>query len=938
METFIQLTAQDIIRRFGTNLRDITVVFPNKRAGLFMNQQLAAAADRPVWAPRYSTISELFDSLSDFTRCDDIQAVCELHAAYSRLVPDAEPLDQFYGWGEIMLADFDDIDKHLADARQLFSNIYSIKELDDNRFITPGQEEALKHFFEGFSLEGNSRLKEKFLSLWNRLGEIYTTFNKQLKREGFLYEGALYRDVAEHLEERMTRLPEEKTYVFVGFNVLNDVEKQLFRHLQNAGKALFYWDYDLMYCREDSRFEAGIFIRQNLKDFPNALPEELYDNLSRRPPRIDFIATTSENAQARYIPQWLDTYLTHPEQDTAIVLCNESLLQPVLHSLPDDSSPHPVNRANVTMGFPMTDTPVYGLVNALLILQTDGYDRERHTFRTEQANIVRNHPYAAFIPEEEIFCAHTESHALLAYLRTMLEHLTRFFANQEPHSSDVYQQLNHEALFRAYQIVCRFIRLTEEHRLDVQPNTLKRLLRNVLGATTIPFHGEPAVGLQVMGLLETRNLNFRHILMLSVNEGMLPKSVSNTSFIPYHLREAFGLTTIRHKIAVYAFYFYRLLQRTEHITFVYNTATNGMNRNEMSRFLRQLLAETDFPIATRILQSGQSIPATGDMEVRKTPEILEILYRNYASGQPGSRPLSPSALNAYIDCPLKFFYQQIAKIRCPQNPQDGMDGALFGTIFHDAAERAYQKLAERNPLIRRQDINRLLDAGETGLLPFVDASFLHNFFEDHPENVFYNGQLLVARKVMASYLRQLLAHDSRREHLVLKEMEQEHRHSIEVASGTKVLHIDIGGKIDRIDTVMLPDTTTGQPVETLRIVDYKTGGNPETASNMEQLITTSERRPSYIFQIFLYAYVVAGEQRRPVSPALFFVHKSHAEDYDPTVRFNKECVTDFGKLKEDFGKALRQVLNELFDPEIPFRQTSEPKLCAYCDYKQLCGK
>ena len=938
METFIQLTAQDIIRRFGTNLRDITVVFPNKRAGLFMNQQLAAAADRPVWAPRYSTISELFDSLSDFTRCDDIQAVCELHAAYSRLVPDAEPLDQFYGWGEIMLADFDDIDKHLADARQLFSNIYSIKELDDNRFITPGQEEALKHFFEGFSLEGNSRLKEKFLSLWNHIGEIYTTFNEQLKREGVLYEGALYRDVVEHLEERMPRLPEEKTYVFVGFNVLNNVEKRLFRHLQNAGKALFYWDYDLMYCREDSRFEAGIFIRQNLKDFPNALPEELYDNLSRRPPRIDFIATTSENAQARYIPQWLDTYLTHPEQDTAIVLCNESLLQPVLHSLPDDSSPHPVNRANVTMGFPMTDTPVYGLVNALLTLQTDGYDRERHTFRTEQANIVRNHPYAAFIPEEEIFCAHTESHALLAYLRAMLEHLTRFFADQEPHSNDVYRQLNHEALFRAYQIVCRFIRLTEEHRLDVQPNTLKRLLRNVLGATTIPFHGEPAVGLQVMGLLETRNLNFRHILMLSVNEGMLPKSVSNTSFIPYHLREAFGLTTIRHKIAVYAFYFYRLLQRTEHITFVYNTATNGMNRNEMSRFLRQLLAETDFPIATRILQSGQSIPAMGDMEVRKTPEVLEILYRNYASGQPGSRPLSPSALNAYIDCPLKFFYQQIAKIRCPQNPQDGMDGALFGTIFHDAAERAYQKLAERNPLIRRQDINRLLDAGETGLLPFVDASFLHNFFEDHPENVFYNGQLLVARKVMASYLRQLLAHDSRREHLVLKEMEQEHRHSIEVASGTKVLHIDIGGKIDRIDTVMLPDTTTGQPVETLRIVDYKTGGNPETASNMEQLITTSERRPSYIFQIFLYAYVVAGEQLRPVSPALFFVHKSHAEDYDPTVRFNKECVTDFGKLKEDFGKALRQVLNELFDPEIPFRQTSEPKLCAYCDYKQLCGK
>ena len=317
---------------------------------------------------------------------------------------------------------------------------------------------------------------------------------------------------------------------------------------------------------------------------------------------------------------------------------------------------------------------------------------------------------------------------------------------------------------------------------------------------------------------------------------------------------------------------------------------------------------------------------------------MDILRRNYGSGQPGSRPLSPSALNAYIDCPLKFYYQQVARIRQPKDPQNGLDNALFGTIFHEAAELVYRKLTERNPVIRRQDIERLLEGGETTLLPYIETSFLKNFFEGREDTVFYNGQLLVARKVMASYLRQLLAHDSRMEQFVLEEMEQEHHRSVDIISDGHPLSIDIGGKIDRMDTVRMPDETTGQEVETLRIVDYKTGGTPEKAVSMEQLVQPAEHRPSYIFQIFLYAWVMTGEQKRPVSPALFFVHKSNAEDYDPTIVFNRERVTDFSRFKEDFQKMLQGVLEELFNPEIPFRQTSVPKICAYCDYKLLCRR
>lgn len=936
MESFIQLIAKDLISRFGIDLRNVTIIFPNKRAGLFMNQQLAAASDRPVWAPNYRTISEMFDALSDFTRCDDIAAVCELYRIYARHVPDPEPLDRFYGWGEVMLADFDDVDKHLADAHKLFSNIHSIKELDQEIFLTEEQEEALKNFFEGFSIENNSKLKEKFLHIWEHMDEIYMEYNRELRQKGLLYEGALYKDVIEHIDERSERIRPGMTYVFVGFNVLNDVEKRLFHYLQDKGQALFYWDYDVMYVHKQTHFEAGTFIRQNLKEFPNALPETHYDNLMKDK-QIELVSTNSENAQARYIPQWLDTALTTPEQDTAIVLCNESLLQPVLHSLPDQSSDKPVKYTNVTMGFPMSDTPIFGFVNAILHLQTEGYDRDRHCFRTEYETIVRNHPYATLLPESEVFCHHDSNSGLLAYLRHLLELLAGHFG-QEKEQENIYSQLYNEALYRTHNVVCRFIHMVDEGILQVQQATLRRLMRNVLGSTTIPFHGEPAAGLQVMGVLETRNLNFRHILMLSVNEGMLPKTANDTSFIPYNIRKAFGLTTIQHKIAVYAFYFYRLLQRTERITFLYNTATDGMNKGEMSRFLRQLLAETDLPVTTLNLQSKQEVLPAPVIEVEKTPEIMTILQNNYLSDNPQSRPLSPSALNNYIDCPLMFYYQQIARIRKPKDPQDGIDGALFGTLFHDAAEMAYEKLTSRNPIVRGQDIDRLLEAGEAGLLPFVEASFLKNFFLNKPENVFYNGQLLIARKVIVTYLRQLLEHDKRMGEVRLVSMEQEYKQDIDVKSGNRNLRIQVGGKIDRMDTVMLPDETTGELVETLRIIDYKTGGSPEKANSMEQLIQEADHRPHYIFQTFLYAWVMTKLQKRPVSPSLFFVHKSNTEDYNPIIEFDKERVTDFNRYKDDFEEVLQKVLDELFQPEIPFRQTTNMKRCEYCDYRQLCGK
>ena len=931
MESFISLVSKDIIRRFGTDLRRLAVVFPNKRAGLFLNRELAAAAQRPVWAPRVFSISDLFHTLSPYIRADNMLAVCTLHSIYARLIPHPQSLDSFYGWGEIMLNDFDDIDKNLADAKGIFKNIAAIKEINAPNFLSPEQQEALKHFFSVFSPESNSQVKERFLELWNNMFEIYSELIMRLKHKGMLYEGALCRDVIEHLSERLNGKFAKTTYVFVGFNALSKVEYTLFTYAKRNLHALFYWDYDVMYTSPNSNLEAGTFIRQNLLDFPNALPPSCFNNL-HNPPKIEYIASSSENAHARFIPQWLESHLTEPEDNTAIVLCNESLLQPVLHSLPNT-----IKKANITMGFPLSDTPAFSFVNALLSLQVDGYDRNLKRFKEQEKNILINHPYYLYLEEKDVFIPYTDNKELLLYVRKILENVAIAIEQNKTKKHDSYTELHNEALYRAHEIVTRFVTLVEEGTLTVQATTLRRLIRNVMKCIKIPFHGEPAVGLQVMGMLETRSLDFKSILVLSANEGMLPKATRETSFVPYPIRQAFGLTTTKQETAIYAYNFYRLLQRSDHVTLMYNIATEGGKANEPSRFLRQLQAETNFNIKNAILQSEQTVPAIQEMIAKKTPDIIEWLKNKYSADNPKARPLSPSALNAYIDCPLKFFYQQIVGIRKPDNAENKLDAALFGTIFHRAAELALHQLADANNVIKGAEIEKLLKSEDNKLTQFVEKSFLESYFGNTTETPHYNGQLIVAKEVMTNYLRQLLKHDSKLNEFILTGTEETHFRIVETASGNERIKIKIGGKIDRLDTVM-PNTLMGNNKPTLRVVDYKTGGSPQKAKSMEEIFTQAEKRPSYIFQIFLYSYVMESCQNLPVSPNLFFVNKAYDDDYVSTVVYNKIPVTDFEHISMDFEASLQKLLAELFNPCIPFRQTEFPKLCEYCDYKELCRK
>ncbi len=933
MITFLQHVANSLLDRYGNNLSEIVVVFPGKRASLFLDQALVDSSSTPVWAPTYRTISELFEEASPYTLCDTVESVCRLYRAYSKYVDDPESLDRFYSWGEILLSDFDDIDKQLVNAKQLFTNIADLRELDDHSYITPEQVEALRSFFGKFSIEENSELKERFLRLWRHLYDIYEELNSSMRAAGLLYEGALQRAVVEffrgtlakeHASESDFPFATGKTYVFVGFNVLNEVEQHLFDILQQRGQALFYWDYDTFYLEDH---EAGYFLKRNLQRYGNELPTSCFENLST-PKHITFITTSSENAQARYLPQWLLENITEKENQTAVVLCNEQLLQPVLHSIPDASMP-----LNITMGFPLVDTPVYSFVLALMNLQTDGYDGSANRFRAFSLRTLEAHPYTSLIEEKDWKKGVLDERDLLQYLLNILTMLSPHLHN------DIIAT---EAIFRVYTCVNRLADLGSgpEPLLAVNRQTLVRLLRNVLSSETIPFHGEPAIGLQIMGVLETRALDFTHLLMLSVGEGFLPKKVADSSFIPYTLRESFGLTTLRHKIAVYAYYFYRLIQRAERVTFLYNESNAGIRQNEMSRFLRQLLAETDFPIEFRVLQSSCSPSPINPIVKEKSPELIQRL-RNYYdnTGREGERRrfLSPSAMNAYTTCPMKFYYRYVQGMRIDSDASEGLDAILFGEVFHRAAELLYLQITSSGEIVRAQDIDPFLEMEGQRLEPFVSRAFREKFFQDMPEE--YRGILFIAKRVVVTYLLQLLRHDRRLTPFRILGLE---------VLKTKTFHIqdmeiDTGGIIDRLDVVSDSQVDGGYVI---RVVDYKTGGRPDGVSTLEQLFKDTDQKAHYYFQALLYGSIISEQESQPVAPCLFYVHKAGSESYDPKLKLGGKIIQDVTQVQtaegitlvEDYEERLQQLILEIFDPSIPFTQTARRQSCEYCDFRQLCGR
>lgn len=951
MKPFLKAVAEDIYQRFGNNLSRTAVIFPGKRAGLFFNQYLVECAGHPIWAPPYITISELFDKLSPLKVEAPIRQVCLLHEIFNAHTHRSEPLDEFYYWGELMLSDFDDIDKNMVDAESLFVNLADIKAINSRfDYLTDEQKEVLQRFFGNFrNEEQQSQIKARFIELWQVMGAIYKEFRARLYSQSLSYEGMQYRDVIEHFDNSMLTYDH---YVIVGFNVLNNVERRLFDNLQASGKAIFYWDYDKYYYK-NPQHEAGLFVRENIERYGNALTDHnIYDNLSRLP-EINYVSASTDNAQARYLHEWLSKYHTEKkEQETAVVLCNEDIAIPVLHALPTDK----VRNVNVTMGFKLAQTPVYTLIDTYLKLHTAGYMEEKNMYISENVRLLLTHPYIKqlypdasqwqqelfatnrlYLPTEtltahpvlgELFMHSADNAALLQSLTVLIERCKALLGNNHS-QTDAYTQLYEEALFRIYQLTNNFRAMIEEGILSLRTMTLVRLMQRVMKQASIPFHGEPAIGLQIMGVLETRNLDFRHIILLSTNEGKLPKISSEASFIPYNLREAFDMTTLQRQNAVYAYYFYRMIQRAEQITIVYNDGTDGMNKQEPSRYLMQLQVEFPGVIRTHNMLTEAQPTQHTDICIEQTADTRRKLQQHFAY-DPNRRKnykLSPSAINDYLDCRLRFYLKHVEGLTPPDEMKVEIDVSHFGIIFHKSAELAYDKLTERGDMIHDFELKALYN-DEVEIQRIVDEAFRQDFFHTEiGEPLPFNGTQLIVRHAVCGYLKQLLRLDAKRAPFRYIQSEKKVQHVVTINSHGTKLDLLLGGTVDRIDSK--GDTT--------RIIDYKTGGKQKSVKSVEDLFARDTIRDGYVFQAFYYAHLLKDEYAT-IAPSLLFVRKTSDENFEPNIVVNRIPVTDFSEYSEDFARLLTETIDEIFNSDIPYTAATNLDACKYCKFTSLCRR
>jgi len=875
MKTFLEHVAEDLLSRYGTNLSRLAVVFPNKRASLFLNEHLARLAGKPIWSPAYITISDLFRSHSQLQVADPILLVCELHKVFTSCTGIDETLDHFYGWGQLLLSDFDDLDKNMAPANKVLANLRDIHELDDISYLTPEQREMIKRFFSNFTDEHNSELKERFLRLWSKISDIYHQFNEELSTKGLAYEGALYRQVAtdDSIEY------EYDCYAFIGFNLLQQVEQTLFRRLEQQGKAIFY---------------------QDTAEIP--------------PSHISFISAPTENIQARYISDWLDANRIKDGRRTAIVLCNEGLLQTVIHCLPEN-----VDKVNITTGYPLSQTSVSSLVNTLINMQVHGYSLRKQQFARRWVESIRRHPYSSIMPEDFAGIRYTEIQPLVHWLLNIIQTIAT------SKSQIIDSPLDTESLFRMYTLLNRISDLVDNGILKVDIITLQRLISQLITSTSIPFHGEPAEGIQIMGVLETRNLDFDHVLLLSCNEGNMPRGVNDTSFIPYALRKAYGLTTIDYKVAIYQHYFHRLLQRASDVTILYNNATSDGKTAEMSRFMLQLMVDNKIPISFYTLKAGQTPQIHAPKAIEKTPEVIAQMQQRFAKERGG---ISPTAVNVYLRCQLRFFYRYICEIAEPDNTEDDLiDNRLFGNIFHKAAQLLYERFGSN--AINSMMLDDLLRE-EASIERSVDEAIKQELFRiNDPSRPLppLDGLQLINREVIIKYVRQLLEVDRRFTPFRILGLEKHVK--------TQIGNLQVGGIIDRLDSVINPDTG----LEQIRVIDYKTGSRhirpmPDVEAIFSQ--QAIKEHSDYFLQTFLYAHIVRSTTPNAVSPCLLFIQHAGGDDYDPTLGIGKESVTDIATYSDEFIKLLENLLNEIFNPQLSFLPTDERKRCETCPFASLC--
>ncbi len=897
---FLKELAYDLISNHGNNLAKIAIIFPNKRASLWMNDYLLEAAEgKPVFAPQYYSISELFLNLSELVLADHIQLVSLLHKSYCKITGENQPLDKFYAWGEILLADFDNADKSLADARQLFTNITNLHEMDSIDYLSEEQKEFLMHYFNYFTQDKESKIQQKFISLWNNLFNIYSDYKTKLRSLGIAYEGMLYRDVVENAEYEDFKY--EKYYA-IGFNKRLRCEEKLFLTLA-----------DKLSIKDD---EASILTVN--KEAEITIAQALTDDL-----------------QTRFIEQWLkENNRIDGGRRTAIVLCDEHMLPSATYCLPENVGP-----VNITAGFPLAETQPASYIATLLELYTEGLTKDANRYRLSYLRNVESHPMHKYTEKSAVTEKITTiiPRSVAAILSLLEEVITAIASSMKQLPKDHNYQLLQEATFRTYNIITRLKSLHEQSYLDIDILTLARLYKEIILTATIPFHGEPAKGIQIMGMLETRNLDFDHILMLSCNEGILPKGANENSIIPYTIKKAFSLNTADDRTNIFAYYFYRLLKRCKDVTLVYNSSGSDTSPGEMSRFLLNLIVNNHTQINQIALQ-------TDFISRTKRPqpyEASEAELHQYIEDRK-REGISPSAINVFMRCEKKFYYQYYRKLREEHDEEDTMDAADFGTFFHNVAEDFYKKFGTNTITSAMLEEYVKKDAL---LVPHINEALKKTKVELYGEDVRMesNGMEELLKSIIKEYMKRMLKNDMKHTPFSIVSLENRYYKYYTVSSAEGDVNIRIGGAVDRLDRL-----TDENGREFLRVIDYKTGtDHTKEASKFVEVADMFDESISgagYYRQASLYSIAIADNSNYnpdnlPVAPALYYIRNkavgSKEEKFNPIITLNKEPICDINEVKEDYENLLMKVLHSMLNKR-KFNVAEDLESCKYCPFAELC--
>lgn len=974
MKDFLKLVADSLRSKFDNKEMSRTIViFPNKRASLFLNNYLLKEGETMLWAPTYMSISEFFLSLTkQLHLADPIETICRLYKIFVQEIPESkETLDHFYGWGERLLADFDDLDKNLGDAAKIFQDMKEYEEIGMDDVLDEEQVGELKKFARIFSEkydEKNKGVRYNFRRVWDKLLSIYTQLRSGLENDGLAYEGQLHRMVVEGLEDGSIALPDHYKHIaFVGFNVLNNAEEKLFKQLKEKGLALFYWDYDLHYIGKElgAPIEAGTFLKENLVNFPNELNRADFNNLTNRCEgeelQITYAQASTNSVQAAYVKQWLlNTKEKHINLDcaqrTAIVLCDETMLQPTLYALPSQKEMKKAHgndenyHVNITNGFPLSHTPAFTFVVKEMEAKLNELDEKKvkgEKVDTYTLSVNEARDYVDTLRKK------VQTEALLIH-KTQGKDVQDEEEKQDAQEEvSLHEILYTEAYFRVYSVLTRFSTMIEKGVFAEAHNAIMRigyamlfkLIRQVLRGMSIPFHGEPAIGLQVMGVLETRCLDFDNILMLSVGEGILPQKASEASFIPSLIRQKYKLTTYVRKNAVYAYYFFRLLQRAKHVTLAYNNSTAGTQHGEMSRFMRNMLIDPKLSDCIKRIELESAPQQYSEKPTMSVDKPFEGCY------------FSPTSLNEYLSCKRKFYYNHVLKLVVPDEENKLIDQRDLGNLVHKMAELFYAEQKKKKPnWISSDDLKAIVeDASFDKLCAVLLEKAYVEVEKDEAEKAGKKTVVPIRTKrhemldnSVLEYFKLLLKYEAGAKKNAaaapsegFNYLKSEKKCSLVLDvptdnDGTK--KITLGGSIDRLDEAMIDGK------KCLRVIDYKTGRRQKDVKKWEYLFAPNLKDRDgyeYAFQAMLYSFILYknGNKDLPIVPALFYIPLTANRTFSPYIlygeRNKKEFIMDFRPYADEFENDLKNLLSEIISPSNQF-ETNKLTDCKYCNFKQLC--